>query len=306
MKKATRWALAFILLVTLVAVAPPARSEFTALPTFAVATDNNLTGASGIYTITLGNLDNAGDFISAVRILPPTGYSLNPSLVNPGALLGTVVVDGRTFEISGAPGVGDEAVVLLVVGFLRIPVGRVVFDWGTRELTLEVLFNYTNPFVQAVLNTVAGLVVNPGVAGTYTWRAWAQARSSHWAPLNPSDVLIEAILLLLHVERPGAPGDSIKLTSTKLFFKFYRVGAEVTIVDAADVPVAGATVTGHWSGIFSGSRSAVTDGNGRARINEYRYNPIGAATFTVDSVTKPGWVYDVGSNLETYDTIILP
>src|SRR3990172_7697020 len=114
-----------------VALAPPALADFTNPPSFGVTTTNNLPGATdAVYNFTLGDLDDAGDFIKEVKIKIPFGYTGNVSLLTPGSLLGTFAVDGFTLEVRSLPP-GNRAAVLWVWGPLEIPVGEVVLNWMT-------------------------------------------------------------------------------------------------------------------------------------------------------------------------------
>ncbi|HEY5621189.1 MAG TPA: hypothetical protein VIR77_01170, partial [Pontiella sp.] len=78
--------------------------------------------------------------------------------------------------------------------------------------------------------------------------------------------------------------------------------ATVTILDAYNVPVSGATVSGTFTGSFSESGSAVTDGSGVAVIQTLAKTKNPSFTFTVDSVTASGYTYDPASNVETSDS----
>lgn len=72
--------------------------------------------------------------------------------------------------------------------------------------------------------------------------------------------------------------------------------ATVTIVDAFDNPVEGATVFGHWNEAPINSDSGVTDVNGKVSLLSDKVKiPKGETatfTFTVDDVTKDEWTYD--------------
>ncbi len=82
--------------------------------------------------------------------------------------------------------------------------------------------------------------------------------------------------------------------------------ATVTIVDADENPVAGATVSGHWSEATSDIDSGVTDDNGQVSLNsDWVKNPSGETTFTftVDNVVlSEEWTYDHSKNVETSDS----
>jgi hypothetical protein len=77
--------------------------------------------------------------------------------------------------------------------------------------------------------------------------------------------------------------------------------AHVTIVDVGGNPVPAATVTGTFTGDFSGIRSAVTNGAG---VAEVRIGPKQGRTnfsFCVDDVTHSFFVYDPAANVLTCD-----
>jgi subtilisin family serine protease len=68
--------------------------------------------------------------------------------------------------------------------------------------------------------------------------------------------------------------------------------ATITVVDGAGIPVAGATVSGQWSGLTSDSDVGTTDTSGGITLQSNKIkNPVGTFTFTVDSVVKSGWTY---------------
>lgn len=82
---------------------------------------------------------------------------------------------------------------------------------------------------------------------------------------------------------------------------FTRALATVTIVDASNNPVAGATVYGFWSDATSDIDSGVTDSSGKVtlRSDAVKNAPSGTTfTFIVDDVVKSGWywIYVEASN----------
>jgi subtilisin len=90
---------------------------------------------------------------------------------------------------------------------------------------------------------------------------------------------------------------------------FTKALATVTIVDADSAPVAGATVSGRWSGATSDTDSGVTDSTGEVTLSSDAVkNASGEITFTftVDNVVKSGWTYDEAANTETSDSISVP
>jgi serine protease len=91
--------------------------------------------------------------------------------------------------------------------------------------------------------------------------------------------------------------------------KFYKAFATVSVVDANNAAVPGATVAGTWSGATSETLSGTTDTSGKVTIYSSEVkNPKSGTTFNfrVDSITKSGWQYDAGTNFETSDSITLP
>lgn len=85
---------------------------------------------------------------------------------------------------------------------------------------------------------------------------------------------------------------------------FTRGVAEVTIVGVDGLPIAGATVDGHWSGLTNDTDQFRPGSNGAGSCNSDKLkNPTGWFIFTVDSVSKDGWVYNPAANLETTDSI---
>jgi fibronectin type 3 domain-containing protein len=95
--------------------------------------------------------------------------------------------------------------------------------------------------------------------------------------------------------------------STKVAGKNVNGIATVTVVDAGGIPVEGATVSGHWSGLTSDSDSKITLADGTVSISSDKLkNPSGTFTFTVDNITKAGWTYDFAANVETSDSITVP
>jgi thermitase len=85
--------------------------------------------------------------------------------------------------------------------------------------------------------------------------------------------------------------------------------ATITIVDAAGTPRAGAIVSGRWSGATNDSDTGTTNSSGQVTVqsNSVRRPPSGTTfTFTVNSVTLSGWVYDSAANVETSDSIKVP
>jgi serine protease len=90
---------------------------------------------------------------------------------------------------------------------------------------------------------------------------------------------------------------SISVTKQNLSQGNKRGVATVTIVDDNGAPVAGATVTGDFSGKTSDTGlSAMTDGNGQATLNSSSAKGGGEWCFTVTNVTHGSLAYDALQN----------
>ena len=110
-----------------------------------------------------------------------------------------------------------------------------------------------------------------------------------------------------------APGSKMHVASINMALKTAGINtsalATVTVVDADNNPVEGATVYGQWSNATSDTDSGVTDGNGEVTLqsDNIKRAPAGKTfTFTVDNVALSGWTYDSSANIKTTDSISVP
>ena len=128
----------------------------------------------------------------------------------------------------------------------------------------------------------------PTVAGTYTIRVWpaASAGGSFAVDLFRGGGGDEPAPTM-HVG--DLDGSSAWVTSTR-----WRARARIKVDDASHATVAGATITGTWTG--GKTVSCTTGTNGRCTVaNRYR-KARAAATFTVTSIAKNGITYTPASN----------
>src|SRR6185436_5680675 len=98
----------------------------------------------------------------------------------------------------------------------------------------------------------------------------------------------------------SAPGNLLCVTAGSK-----RQGRALVTVVSRDtgVAVAGATITGNWSGATTQNGvTAVTDGTGTATFTSNQANPGGVFTFAVTNVALPPNIYDAAANLETTDS----
>jgi subtilisin family serine protease len=92
------------------------------------------------------------------------------------------------------------------------------------------------------------------------------------------------------------------LTATKEFSvkgknTFGWAVATVKVIDANGKAVPGASVSGSWSGLTSGTVSGVTDSSGIMKFTSSQVkNPKGTFTFTVNDAACSGYAYDSSQN----------
>ncbi len=82
--------------------------------------------------------------------------------------------------------------------------------------------------------------------------------------------------------------------------------ATVTVRNQSGSLVSGATVTGQWSGLTSGTISKSTSRTGTAALTSARTKSTGTFTFTVTGITISGSTYSPARNVETSDFIATP
>ena len=115
----------------------------------------------------------------------------------------------------------------------------------------------------------------------------------------------EGILAYLSPAEPGGvmhvDGIEVSLEQKGVWT---NAAAAVHIVDAAGDPVAGATVSGHWTGSTTDEDTGTTDENGITILRSDRTRDTsGTFTFVVDDVSKDGWTYNPEGNVESSDSI---
>ena len=97
---------------------------------------------------------------------------------------------------------------------------------------------------------------------------------------------------------------SVREIALSLDSRATQVIARVNVVDGLGQPVAGAAVTGKWSGAIStGDTARTTDSTGTATFYSSRTRTVGTVNFCVANVSAAGLDYVAGSNVETCDAI---
>ena len=81
--------------------------------------------------------------------------------------------------------------------------------------------------------------------------------------------------------------------------------ATVTIRDDKGNIVPGATVSGAWSGVVSARLTATTGTDGQIVFKSPTAKKGGTFIFTVNSVTKPEFVYDPALNVMTSNSVTI-
>ena len=167
----------------------------------------------------------------------------------------------------------------------------------------------------------AGSYDPDGSAITYSWNfgdgsavssaanpSHVYAAGSYTATLTVTDASGAATLtsLLISVAPGAAPAMRVEKIGMSLTVKRggTRATATVTITDTSGKVISGASVSGNWSGVVSGSTSATTGTNGDARLTSPSTKSRGTFTFTVTNVVLSGSSYDAAQNKQTSASIV--
>ena len=79
--------------------------------------------------------------------------------------------------------------------------------------------------------------------------------------------------------------------------RFWNASVTVQVLDETGAAVANATVSGVWSGSYTGSASCTTDSNGVCIVLSSKTKVASPVTFTVSGLTASGYVYDASMNV---------
>jgi PKD repeat protein len=155
------------------------------------------------------------------------------------------------------------------------------YDWDFGDGTVSTLANPSHTYT-AVGTYTASLVVfdNSGLSSSTKVTISVQSNNI---------VYVSAITMSLNKTTKG-----------------YQASAVVTVKDQNGAVKPNATVTGTWSGLATGTGSAVTNTKGQASFNSARINSRGTFTFTVTGITFSGSKYDATKNLKTSASIATP
>jgi hypothetical protein len=171
--------------------------------------------------------------------------------------------------------------------------GATVTD-GTRSATTDAEGSYTIADVPAGTYTVTASAAGYGGGSMSVTVSGDETSTADFALTPVSAQTMHVVSIDMSFKTAGPNRNAIAL---------------VTIVDAAGVPVEGATVEGHWSNATTDTDSGLTDANGGVALNSDKMRNASSGTiftFTVDSVSLARWAYDPAANVETSDSITAP
>ena len=91
-------------------------------------------------------------------------------------------------------------------------------------------------------------------------------------------------------------------------FQYIYAMATVDVVDSQGYPAKGVIVSGHWSGATTDNDSGITNSNGEVIFSSdsiRRAAKRTKSTFTIDNVSKSGWIYNSDANIESSNSITI-
>jgi hypothetical protein len=179
-----------------------------------------------------------------------------------------------------------------------------VITWDTDEYSNSVVrYDADGGPDYAFVSSNADLVLNHHVTLT-----GLSPSTQYYYVVESTDASNNTANSAEHTFTTGAGGNELHVANIIMTLRqngpFTRGVAEVTIVDADDIPVAEASVEGHWSGLTSDADQFLTgvDGVGSCDSDKLKY-AAGWFIFTIDNVFKDGWTYNSAANVETTDSI---
>ncbi len=230
------------------------------------STDNDLfqfTADAGMATVSLSTSAPASDLDAQVSVETPSGAviaTVDPTGTGTVTMTVTLAAGSYVVRVDGV-GTGDPA-----TGYSDYAsTGRYTISANystpvTTPVTTQPPSTTTTTLAPATTTTTTTTTTLAPVTTTST-------TTTTTVPRLPS-VRIAGITL-----RPGSAARSVI--------------ADVTLVDDRGLPVAGATVTGTWSGQVKGSATATTGANGVASTQAAVARRSGKVMFTVNAVSVP-------------------
>jgi serine protease len=170
---------------------------------------------------------------------------------------------------------------------------------GSRSVTLTSGASTTETFYWDTVNATLGNHLLKADASVVAGEA-NTSDNSRTVTVTITDIIEQPSIHVARIDMALQTTSRRRLTSAL---------ATVTIVDANGSPVAGARVSGYWSGATSDSDYGTTNTAGKVTLvsDGVRRAASGTTfTFTVRDVTLSGWVYNPDVNIETRDSIKVP
>ncbi|MBE3108896.1 MAG: hypothetical protein IMZ46_00035 [Acidobacteria bacterium] len=219
---------------------------------------------------------------------PSDGYGTPSSVTVSAALYQPVKKYGRTTGLTSGNITAINATV------------KVGYRTGTARFVKQIVVESAGAFIQG--GDSGSLLVTDDEENNPVGLLFAGNGSGTMAIANRIELVLDRFGVT--IDGTAAPTPSVLHVSdiamsigTKTAGKNVLVSAmaTVTVVDADDVPVAGATVSGHWVDATSDSDAGTTDADGTVSLQSNslkKPSPGTTFTFVVDNVTKNGWTYE--------------
>jgi PKD repeat protein len=129
------------------------------------------------------------------------------------------------------------------------------------------------------------------------------AAGNHTAVLTVTDAAGSTGQVQVNVTVQAGSAPVVHIDNIAMSLTSTNARARVTVTDAAGQAVAGATVSGRWSGVVSKNVSGVTNSTGNKTFSSPSSTKPGMYTFTVTGVSVAGYTYDASQNKETSDSV---
>lgn len=243
-----------------------------------LGTTLNATVAQGTYYLAVDGV-GTGDAITAYNDYGSLGqFLLTGSLIPVNGIPPVAVADAS----APTSGVAPLAVTFSSAGSTDPDGSIAAYDWD---------------FGDGTTSTAANPVKSYSTPGTYT---------ASLVVVDNSGLSSQADTVTIVVQNNNVVyvgNIAMTLSSTK---QGYAATATVTVRNQNGALVSGATVTGQWSGLTTGTASKNTSRSGTAAFTSTRTKNRGTFTFTVTGITTSGFTYAPTRNTETSDRISTP